>query len=137
MQKVSGKESSYQGSSFLKNVVRYMIGLAVGAAFAALVMLGFSLLLTINSIPDSAAGIFGYICMAFAALVAGFVATLLIRSKGLLNGAITGLLFFAVHTIVSFAVGSGQIFSVKMLIFLLIEMIPAAIGGILSVNIRK
>lgn len=51
--------------------------------------------------------------------------------------AITGLLFFAVHTIVSFAVGNGQIFSVKMLIFLLIEMIPAAIGGILSVNIRK
>ena len=132
------KESSFTtGDSFVKNLKKYAIGLIIGAACAALFMLLFSFLLTVNSIPDSMTGAFGYISMAIAAFAAGFCATLLIKSKGLLNGAIMGVLFFVLHTIVSFAAGSGSVFSVKMLIFLVVEVALATLGGILSVNVRK
>lgn len=125
------------GSEYLKNVKKFIIGLLVGAACAALLMLLFSFLLTVNSVPDSMTGAFGYISMAVAAFAAGFCATLLIKSKGLLNGAIMGALFFLLHTIVSFAAGSGSVFSVRMLIFLAIEVAAAALGGVASVNVRK
>ena len=123
--------------SLFGNIKKFAIGALAGIIVSAAFMCLFALLLSSGIIPEGAIGALAGISVGLAAFVTGFLSVFLIKSNGLLNGAVAGIVFFICQTLFSFALGDGQLISVQMLIYLAVDIILAAIGGIMSVNIRK
>ncbi len=117
--------------------IKFIVGVVAGVITAALVSLLAALVMTIDAVPDSTVGVFAYAVMALAAVVCGFVTVARIGSGGLINGLISGLIFFAVQTVAGLIFGGLSLFSAETVMHLVMDAVFAATGGIIAINIRK
>ena len=133
-EKYTESENGGFGGALLKNTKNYLFGLLFGLCGLLLTLVLFSALMTLNAVPDGFASIFSYVSVAVACLIAGFVAVRLIGTGGLLNGVVTGAVFFLIHLIVFFILGGS--FSIGLLIYLAVELGCACLGGVAAVNTK-
>ena len=119
---------------------RYAVAVAVGGggglAATLLAMCLFALALSAGGLPGRAALPLSGAALAIGAFSGGFLTARLLRERGLLAGAATGIWLFmlccAVGAIAG-VTGSGS----AILFRVLIAASAAAIGGIAGVNVRR
>lgn len=119
-----------------KKIIQFCIGILVGTATAFVTALILSLVMTLSFVPDSSVKIASMISTVFAAFVCGFTTVRLIGHKGLLYGALSGLLLFAVRSAISLILAGSTVF-LNFLIAFFIDTAVAAIGGVTAVNVWK
>lgn len=119
-----------------KKLLQFCIGAAAGIIVAAVTALILSFVMTMNFIPDDMTSIAALASQLFAAFACGFVSVRLIGSGGLLYGAISGGMLFAVQAILSL-IFSSPCLLLNFIIALLIDVALSAIGGVIAVNTRK
>ena len=119
-----------------KKLIQFCIGAAAGIITAAVSALIFSFIMTLSIIPDSMTAIAAIISTILAAFVCGFTTVKLTGSGGLVYGALSGLLLFAVHSAISLIFSSPCVLT-DFLIALLIDTAVSAVGGVIAVNTGK
>ncbi|MBP3441331.1 MAG: TIGR04086 family membrane protein [Clostridia bacterium] len=121
----------------LKNyVLKTAIGSAVGMGVFFLFALAAAFVLWKKDADTSS---FKYVMFALAALsgfIGGFTAVRPVREKGLIFGALSALPTCVVLTAVSMLISKNGL-AVTGWIFIVLDILFAAIGGIVAVNKRK
>ena len=105
----------------------------IGTAAAALLLAGFSFLLTLQDLPHAAVEPLALLAGGFGCLLAGFLCARLYGRSGLLIGAACGVLVFGIIFLAGSMTMGGEMgpsLWLKGLIFLFC----GAIGGVLGVN---
>ena len=105
----------------------------VGAAAVALLLAGFSFLLTLRDLPHSAVEPLALLAGGAGCLLAGFLGARIHGRSGLLIGAACGIVVFGIILLTGCVTASGGVGPgvwLKGLIFLFC----GAIGGVLGVN---
>ncbi len=119
-----------------KKIIQFCIGAVSGLMTATITALLLSFVMTLSVVPDSMTSVAAMISSILAALVCGFVTVKLIGSGGLLYGAISGLVLFAIHFALS-GIFAGPCLLTDILIALLTDTVISAVGGVIAVNIGK
>lgn len=127
---------SPENSSLTAKVKPIIFGISGGALICALALLLFSLIISMNNIPQSAVTPLATTAASVGAFFGGLMTARMIRVKGALFGAITGFVLFAVLFIVSVS-AAGETLGMATLIKLISMPVAGALGGILGVNLRK
>jgi putative membrane protein (TIGR04086 family) len=134
---IADAENGSFGINIGRKAVKYLIGSVFGMAVVIALTALFSFIMTINAVPDEAVNIFPYIIVVGGAFITGVTAAAKIGLNGMLNGALSGFVFFIIQTLISLLFKNGSIFTSSLLIYLIIDVISGAIGGISAVNIFK
>jgi len=124
------KKQSFIMNPTLKHI---LIGILSGVITSFLCIILCSFVLTMKDFAPSVATPLSNICLAIGAFVSGLVCTLLHRSKGLVFGSLTGLILFAIITLVALFVNSGDI-TINTLLRLVFMVVLSAAGGVIGVN---
>ncbi len=117
-------------------IAAYIISVIVGAAATFILMLIFSAIMVGADLPDSFATPFASLSTAVGGLVSGFTASKILKSGGLLNGAVTGGVLFFIILIISLFTDKGGL-TLNTLFNFVIIMLSALIGGVWGVNRKK
>lgn len=130
---VAAENRKLKGKQILMPVIMGILA----ALIASLILLAiFSVLLSTLDIPTVSVQVFACISIGAGALTGGFFSARILRNKGLLSGAATGLLFYAVLLIAGAAMGQADIQALTLLKVLL-AVVFGAIGGIMGVNSKR
>ena len=121
-------------SVLLDPTIKHIIlGVAFGGASVFVCMLLCAFVLTLKDFDASVATPMSNACLAVGAFVSGFVCTVLHKSKGLILGSVTGLIVFALITLIALFVNGGDI-TLNTLLRLVIMVVLSAAGGVIGVN---
>lgn len=130
--KTSNKDTEI--STALKSI---LFGAAVGATICAGFLFLFAFLfVAVKSIPQYFIQAIAIFCAAVGAFVSGYISVKIYRSKGLIYGALAGVLLFFMLTVISFIVSRDK-FTYITLIRFLAMIFSGAFGGVLAVNKKR
>ncbi len=121
------KES--QNNKYLTFFKALLIEVVATAAFIFL----FALVMYFTEMGFEYSAVFATVSAAVGCFFGGFYAAKKIGQKGLLNGAIIGIITFAIITLISLIVDDGAL-TVNTLFHFIIFMLSAIIGGVIGVN---
>lgn len=110
-------------------------GVVIAVVFSLAAVLVFALAIKIFSIPSEAITYVDQVIKA-AAILVGCIFSLK-EDKGLLKGAITGVIGVVLTYFIFSAIGDEFNFSLLFLLELLFGAVIGGISGIIAVNIRK
>jgi putative membrane protein (TIGR04086 family) len=127
--------TGYGATRVTGKIKKLLFGGLSGFAVAVLLLLTFSAIFALSSIPDGLMEIFTYLAVALASITAGFISLRLIGADGLVNGLIAGAVFFIIHVALGAIMGDEGI--IQYLIYGALELPMGALGGVISVNLRK
>ena len=131
MKSVAESQTAFRGS-----VTSVLVGV-VGALLVSLLLLSmFSIVMTIRDLPSVVILLLACVSIAGGAFVGGMVAARLIRNRGLLTGAVTGLTFFLILYLTGLIMHQAGM-DVWLLVKVAVAMLAGGIGGITGVNMRK
>ena len=116
-----------------EKLVIYGLSLLVGIILVIASMFLASLLCLAADLPESLSSPISALCVGVGAFSAGFLASKKIKSGGVLNGAVCGVILYALVFLLSL-IFSENGFSAISVLHLLIILISAMIGGILGVG---
>ena len=97
----------------------------------------YSFVLTYTSVPESSIPLFTFVSGMISVFIGSSMAVIKIKEKGLINGAMVGLVYILVLYLLSsiFATGFGvNGYAFSMILF---NVIVGMIGGIIGVNMCK
>lgn len=117
----------------IKKYKCFIFGTLTGIIVTTLSLILFAVIFTALDLDAAYAHPIASVCCAIGSLFGGYISAKLCRSKGLINGILTGIFIFLAVTIVSIIVGGGS-FTLMTVIRMIIILTSAAIGGILGVN---
>ncbi len=87
------------------------------------------------NVSDDAILVMAIICMSIGAFVGGMIAAKIYKEKGFLIGALNGIIFFFITTIITFAVNT-EAMTLISLIKLIVFTLSSMIGGMVGVNTK-
>ncbi|MBR7163438.1 MAG: TIGR04086 family membrane protein [Clostridia bacterium] len=93
-----------------------------------------ALLLTYTGLSENAIPFITTVTMVVSVMLAGMVSAKSGRSRGYLNGALTGILYALVLYVISLLVSGSFFCNNYILILLAIGIFGGAFGGILGIN---
>ncbi len=132
--------SSVSGQADRGMLIKYGKPVAVsclsGAAIATAILLVFSLVMSVRDVPAVLINPLACAAISVGSFFAGFICARLLRQRGMLLGALCGLLLFGLLLFTSLTL-TGEAFGWIVLIKLVIVMTSAMIGGVLGVNTRR
>ncbi len=128
--KLSGKDRSF--SSVFLTIIKAAV---LGAALSAILLLLFSFLLSKKDIPLEVINPFGAFLIALASFISGYVASKMIKHRGMAVGAACGCIVFLTVALIYF-MNSFKIGGLALIKFA-VSVISGAIGGILGVNTKR
>ncbi len=117
-------------------VITYAISVVVGAAVTFIFMLIFAALIVGADLPDGFVAPAASLATAFGGFASGFITSKILKSGGLVNGAITGGVLFLIVLVISLFADRGGL-TLNTLFNFLIIMLSALIGGVLGVGGKK
>lgn len=134
------KTSSAATESSESGIVRYLkpmiIGLLSGVTTCFVFLCIFAFIVSSRDIPQAMISTLALVAGGLGGFISGFVASKLVRTRGLLVGLICGVVLFLIVLLASVATlktSFGPIIFVKMTVI----VIASAIGGVLGVNSRS
>lgn len=133
--KISSRNSSKETKG--KNIFN---SLAIGTIFAyfitLLVFIIYSLLITYTDVTEKYMQTIIMVTTVVSVLVSGFLSTKNIKSKGLLIGILSGVIYFIILLIVAFCILPTIEFNSKLLTLLMLSICSGGIGGIIGINLK-
>lgn len=127
-EKKNSSENKSLGTAILK-------GLGVAFGITCIVFVICALILTYTDMHDSFISIVSTICTAVSALFAGRIWASVIGKRGLIVGAVAGIVYGIILLVISVVSGGGPL-SLGAGSCLLIAAAGGGIGGILGVNAK-
>ena len=115
-----------------KSVI-YLISVLVGLILTMLSLFAAAALCLATDMSESYSTLVAGICLGIGTMLSGFFSGKKIRSFGLVNGMICGLISYAIIFLFSLFLSENG-FSAISLSHLLIALISSSIGGVLGVN---
>ena len=123
-------------SSGYINTRRAIISSVVAFILTVIIYLVLSLLAVISLIPEGAIRGISLIVSALASFFAGYLTARNVTAYGLINGVVTGLIYFLITYIFGAIINLSLSFNGKMFLGLLTVVIASALGGIFGINHR-
>ena len=119
-----------------KIILTVLVGILVGLAFSIIILLIFSLIITVKDIPQGAIPTLSAVSVALGCFAGGLTGAKLHRKSGLAVGILIG---FLIYLLLLFAgtLAHGDGLSASTLIKLVVSVASGGIGGIIGVNTRK
>ena len=119
--------------SFFTGFIR---GLLFALLFTVVVFLVSAILLSYTSLPEDAIPVISTATKLIGACVSGFVPTRRSGNRGIITGAVSGLLYILIIVITAALTTQEQFFGMNVLITALLCVLSGALGGIFGVNLR-
>ncbi len=119
--------------NFAKLAKSSAVGAGIGMILSAIVMFIMAAILSIGNIPSMVIPPMAIFAIVFGGFCSGFSAAKLSAQKGLLCGAVSGVIFFLVAWSLGGLLNIGN-FGYAALIKAVIIIISGAFGGIIGVN---
>lgn len=133
MGSISGQADKGVFSSYGKPVA---ISCLSGAAISTAILLVFALVMSVRDVPAVLINPLACAAIAVGSFFAGFLCAKMLRQRGMLFGALCGILMFGILLFTSLTL-TGEAFGWIVLIKLVIVMTSAMIGGVIGVNTRR
>lgn len=131
------KPCKEDSSAIIKRVLRpVVIGTVIGAGGCLLILLLMAAVMASSDIPKAAVTPMAVAAAAIGAFISGIVAARISREKGLMLGAVCGLLLYLLVMLAGFAV-LREIRGAYAVVKLAVMIGCAALGGVLGVNMGK
>lgn len=121
----------------LQKLKHFLFGVLFGVGVSVVFLSLSALLMSVTDLPEWLLPVLAYAAVCLGAFAAGFFTVCRRKTNGLLNGALAGLFFFILQALIGIALGSENPLSASLLVFLLLDVVFAAVGGIVSVNVRR
>lgn len=112
-------------------------GYVVSIVLSVIFVLIYSLILINTSIEEKTIKPVVIGIAGISILCGSIFSCLKIKKKGILNGVVVGVLYFASLYVLSSIVFCGFSFNISSLIMILVGILLGGIGGVLGVNLRK
>lgn len=115
-----------------KLMISSAIGTGIGAICSSVMLFLMAAILAIGNIPPALILPMAMATLAIGAFASGIIAAKLGKSKGIICGAVSGIIFFVLVWIRSAIVGST--FGIELIIKAVIIILSSALGGIIGIN---
>lgn len=120
-----------------KNMVRIIKGSILAIIITIIFLLVFSLVLTYTNIPEKTMLPVITIVTAISILVGSIISVSKIEKKGIINGALVGLIYIlTIYIISSISKGNFEI-TINSAILIISAILAGMLGGIIGVNIKN
>lgn len=130
--KTAGEKQAPTGAAVLPMLFGIM-----GALIISLLLLAvFAMIMSMRDMPSAVILALAYASVAGGSFAGGFVSARLIRSRGLVVGAVTGAAFLLILYLAGLITRQTQ-FSVDLLGKIAVAVLAGGAGGIIGVNKRK
>lgn len=124
-----------------KNHKNIFVNLTKGTIFAyfitLLVFMVYGVLITYTDITEKNMQIVVMLTTVISVLISGFLSAKGINSKGLLLGALAGIVYFVILLMVAFCVLPTIQFNPKLIMLLILSICSGGVGGIIGINLKK
>lgn len=119
------------------NIVTIIKGILVSYLFTLPMFAVFAYFLTFVDFPQKYLSTAVIITTLLSIVIAGWISTRNVRSKGWLNGGIVGIIYMLILYLLSSIVYREFTLNSHVLILLAIGVLTGSIGGILGINLRR
>jgi putative membrane protein (TIGR04086 family) len=133
MMKTVAEKQQPNAKQFVMPAIYGILGAFI---ISILLLAAFSALMTAKDMPSAAVMPFACIAISAGALCGGFMASRLYRSRGLMMGAVTGLLFFIILYITGAIMHQADL-NTLLLLKIVLSAVFGAVGGIVGVNLKR
>ncbi len=123
-------ENNFLNKEFL---IKFLIGMAISFAATFLLSGLFAVLMTLFDMNTEMSSPLSTVAIAVGCFLGSYFVLSKFKQKGLLIGALFGIAFFVLKTLVSLAVSGGSVTLVSVF-HLLSAVLSSSIAGILAVN---
>lgn len=116
-------------------VMPMLFGIMGALVISLLLLAVFSMIMAMRDVPSPVILSLAYVSVAGGSFAGGFVSARLIRSRGLVVGAVTGAAFLLILYLAGVLTRQTQ-FSVDLLWKIAVAVLAGSAGGIIGVNKR-
>lgn len=109
-------------------------GMGIAFAITCIIFIGFGILLTYTSLSEESLPMVSLICTAVSAAAAGYDWAACMKRKGLLWGALAGVVYAVLLYFVTSLASDSFSLALSGMMTLVVAAAAGAIGGILGVN---
>ncbi len=130
----TAKEKNEKKTSRIVNIIKGTI-IAIILSITALII--FSIILTNTELEESTIKPVIIAITSFSIFIGSIISVSKIEKKGIINGALVGLIYIVFMYILSSIVNSSFALNLSSIILIVLATIGGMIGGIIGVNIKK
>lgn len=131
------KISNEKSESNTKGMVNIIKGSIISIVFSIIALIIFSVILTNTQLSENTINPVIMAITAISILIGSIVSVSKIEKKGIINGAIVGLIYILAIYLLSSIVNSNFSFSISSIILIILAIIAGMVGGIIGVNLKK
>lgn len=114
-----------------------VIGAISSIAASILLLVLFSVFMTIQRMPSDGGFYLSFVIISLAAMFGGFVGARVIRQKGLLTGGLVGLTYITLIALIGGAAGFAVNLFGTFLLKMILSVLFGGIGGVLNINLSQ
>lgn len=114
----------------------FMKGIVFALLFTVVVFLISAILLSYTSLPEDAIPVISTAVKLIGACISGFVPAKRSGNRGIITGAVSGLLYILIIILTAALTTQEQFFGMSVLTTALLCVLSGALGGIFGVNLR-
>lgn len=119
------------------NLIKIIKGSIISLVISAILLLIMAIVLTYTNISELIIPTAIIVITAISILIGSIMSAMHIQKKGIINGAIVGLIYMTILYVLSSVTITGFSINYKTLIMFAAAIIGGIIGGIIGVNIKK
>lgn len=119
------------------NLIKIIKGSIISLVISAILLLIMAIVLTYTNISELIIPTAIIVITAVSILIGSTMSAMHIQKKGIINGAIVGLIYMTILYVLSSVTITGFSINYKTLIMFAAAIIGGIIGGIIGVNIKK
>ena len=112
-----------------------LIGAIASIVTSIFLLVLFSVFMMIQNMPSGGGFYISFVIICLSALCGGFMAAQIYRCKGLVTGALTGLVYMVLIALIGGAAGFAVNIFGTYLLKVILAVVFGGIGGIIKINI--
>lgn len=136
IKEISKKTVNDKATTHDNNLLRIIKGSIIAIIITIIGLLIFSILLANTSINESTIIPVITVLSAISILIGSFISVSKIQKKGILNGALVGIIYIISIYIISSCINDSFKLTLNSLILIISAIIAGMLGGIIGVNIK-
>ena len=136
---IKNKENILQGNNdnLKANIIRIIKGSLLSIIVSVIFLIVFAMLLTYTSLSENTITPVVLAIVGLSILLGSYLSTKKINKKGILNGAMVGVIYMLILYIISSVIFMDFSINASSIIMIICGIIAGIIGGIVGVNTNK
>lgn len=136
---IKNKENILQGNNdnLKANIIRIIKGSLLSIIVSVIFLIVFAMLLTYTSLSENTITPIVLAIVGLSILLGSYLSTKKINKKGILNGAMVGVIYMLILYIISSVIFMDFSINARSIIMIVCGIIAGIIGGIIGVNTNK